>query len=54
MNVSAEEEEGPADAEEGPADAEEKMTKRARETTYGSDFWKQQYKTAEIEVLGIY
>lgn len=29
---------------------EEKLTTRTRETTYGSDFWKQQFKTAEIEV----
>ena len=29
---------------------EEKLTQRTKEATYGSDFWKQKYKTAEIEV----
>lgn len=38
--------------EAGGADGfQDKLTTRTRETTYGSDFWKQQYKTAEIEVF---
>lgn len=46
MNIIREQDEDDGGDEQG-----DKLTTRTRETTYGSDFWKQQYKTAEIEVL---
>jgi hypothetical protein len=42
--------EADVDPADGELDSEELITNRAREATYGSDFWKAQYKQSEVEV----